>query len=97
MRHTPGPWSRSGTYGTGVFTDTKETNVIAMCHIKNSNRFFEAKANAAFIVTACNNHRALLEACEMALRVLLQTGNGEDYVDRTINDLEAALTAAKGE
>ena len=39
----------------------------------------------------------LLEACEFAHRLLLQIGDESDYCTRTINDLEAALKAAKGE
>ena len=98
MKHTPGPWKADMHHigdGWRVFVQHKAESDQhdAICDLETWQKDRETQANARLIAAS----PALLEACEMALRVLLQTGNGEDYVDRTINDLEAALSAAKGE
>jgi len=98
MKHTQGEWIKtpakhavSGTFGVkcnGLW--------IAKCHPFNGDTvgIDEAQANAAFIVHACNNHGALLEACKEAKKYL-----EPDLVEpgRTVFwKLVAALQTAQG-
>jgi hypothetical protein len=55
--HTPGPW-------TSVYRDTKRVTEIMAGDIRIGFTTTEPEANAAFIVTACNNYEALLAALQ---------------------------------
>lgn len=84
-QHTPGPW-RAGQTSSGAFievTYTTEQGVvepIATCHQislpRSSDQRAQAKANAEFIVRACNAHDDLLAALEA-----LFTEAGEHAID----------------
>lgn len=58
-QHTPLPWAQSDSQPHLTFRDAQGCidvrSPVAMC-----NRTPEGLANAAFIVTACNNHDALV-------------------------------------
>ena len=65
--------------------------------IRTSSRYFIAmdvsKANAAFIVRACNSHEKLVEA----LKQVLKTKNDKNWVMSDIyNQVEQALQSAEG-
>lgn len=63
-KHTPIPWSTDGAYVLPLADQAKAqpgTLFVAMCGISSSYRPpEETKANAEFIVRACNNHDALV-------------------------------------
>jgi len=92
MTHTKVPWSfgvASGEiYAHGVSICRVYPGMLTSFHAPDVET---QKANAEFIVTACNNHDALMEACEYGLRMLLQIGDESDYCTQTINDLTIAL------
>ena len=58
------------------------------------------EANAAFIVTSCNSHAALLEACKDTLAILEAVGfggSGNNARERQIEkQLRAAISLAEG-
>jgi hypothetical protein len=62
MEHTKTPWKIIG--GTVIMTDDKSENVIGST-LESNSRFYETRANAAFIVLACNLHDELLAALEL--------------------------------
>jgi hypothetical protein len=53
----------------------------------------EMLANARFIVTACNNHEALVEACEEMIAAL--NGTYIDDRQRAIEHMKAALARVR--
>ncbi len=67
MNHTPTPgdWTASpyeDNRGQSQITSDGSTRIIAVLDTFDE----EGKANAEFIVRACNSHDALLEACREA-------------------------------
>ena len=57
-QHTPGPWTTDE-----LGTVTSEGRYIAACeHFNNPSQV--VKANAEFIVRACNAHDELLDVCQ---------------------------------
>ena len=65
MKHTPLPWSfEKHTAGASIKGSGKEW--IATLQISFVDDI-EAKANAEFIVRACNSHYDLLEACKKVI------------------------------
>ena len=58
---------QDGAHNFASVADDKG-NIIAQCANKGSLQ--TAKANAAFIVKACNSHYELLEACKIVLNQL---------------------------
>jgi hypothetical protein len=56
----------------------------------------ETEANAAFIVTACNSHDELLEACKEALKQLSERGHLYHEEQLAITKLEKAIAKAEG-
>lgn len=111
--HTPGPWhTERGLSSTGAtpIRDAERVNVAWVCGsdaIDGTPQ--KAKANAEFIVRACNAHDELVAALEkqvahteqlagMANRFAAQLGlgkkvNPEDWTDQA----RAALAKAKGQ
>lgn len=96
MKHTPGPWTYKKcptgypdlfTFNVNQLYPDPDHNCI--CGIASG---LDSEDDARLIAAAPD----LLEACEMALRVLIQT-KPNDYVTETINDLNNALNKAKGE
>ncbi len=99
-QHTPTPWHVDNT---GVVVGSRapngSTDLIADLH--TSAMPSEARANAAFIVKACNNHQALVEAlrrCREGLvcRVIprLPIASCECWACETERQIKAALAAA---
>ena len=84
--HTPTPWKQSGPYIIGqndlsvakctVYKGTNEAK-----DIENEN---QAKANAAFIVRACNNFQNMLTA----MRVIKASLDKKKYGERKEGELE---------
>lgn len=62
--HTPGPWPLPWRVNkdNNVESDEKHPETIACCGHGDSD---SARADAAFIVLACNHHAALVEALEL--------------------------------
>ncbi len=76
-----------------------EVVAILQDKIHQTNLVLEAQtANADFIVKACNNHAALLSACEIALVRLESGSTKEQEFNRGVAEvLRKALNQAKGE
>lgn len=81
--HTPGPWAiRDIPKGVQVTPADNPYFVIAGVSGFDTH---EREANARFIVTACNAHDVLLDACKWAEKLMSQTectgekslGNGQ--------------------
>lgn len=109
-KHTPTPWkvlhdthkigghpnhlfrfisTANWTEDDGDFSSTGE--IIAK--LTDSHNI---KANAAFIVTACNSHAALVEACRFALSKQTAAGIWDDCDRKNASQLRAALALAEG-
>ena len=72
-KHTPVPWVKRvhelGIKGTDIY-GVDDTFITSVGDYSSKNSFSEQRANAEFIVLACNNHEKLLEACKKALESL---------------------------
>jgi hypothetical protein len=87
--HTPVPWTfRVGPSGDLIIEQESEELLPPM--IAKVSRWLadapeEAKANAAFIVRACNSHEALVDALEAMLSTALKCNDREwaDAIDRS--------------
>jgi len=55
----------------------------------------ERKANAEFIIRACNAHYDLLDTCKIARQMFTRIGMGDD--NGMAKRLDAAIAKAKGE
>ncbi len=71
MKHTSGIWTvrrweRNNMVDGFEYTvtDSRGHGIVTLCQKGNQGK---AKANAKFIVRACNSHYKLLEACKQAL------------------------------
>ena len=66
--HTPGKWNNNDVVRPFCVIDSKD-RLVADCHTEliRERTKAENKANAQFIVTACNSYYELLEACRAAL------------------------------
>ena len=96
-QRTPGPWSYTGTsdWATVFRSGTNEH----ICGIISK----EKKANAAFIVRACNSHDALVSALqslfEHCAMVHKYWGDGSNTkeADAAIESARAAIKSATGQ
>lgn len=86
--HTELPWSISDTYDHIV--TGPDGLAIFECWFRG--RRADARANAALIVRACNNHDGLLQALKEAEHQLAYLVEGGDFLmaDDTITQLEAS-------
>ena len=98
--HTPLPWKLHD--GGAAITDS-EGRLISSCYQVPKRTLFEEKANAAFIVRACNSHYELLEAVEGLLRLVdilgqSQIQNQRDRLEYRKEVLagQAAIAKARG-
>jgi len=102
MGYTKGPWRFIANYDNITTVNLKKEGILGT--IKSSDDWdvariwqllpkSQAQANARLIAESPN----LLEACKFAHLLLLQIGDNDDYTERTINDLAAAIRAVKGE
>lgn len=64
--HTPGPWIVNKTKRSLIDSPTVN-RIIAETRGESLE---EKRSNAAFIVTACNSHDDLLEACKMLIHFI---------------------------
>lgn len=112
--HTPGPWF-AVPYGDGndtvICRDEAGNQRIAFMAIPGSRyegdrrkSWAEIKANAAFIVRACNSHYELLEALELAANRLSRCSIDYDTRSRQFFEVKewaeearAAIAKAKGD
>ena len=94
MKHTPGPW-----FADGITIESNSGNIGLMNLARPEN---ESKANAAFIVKACNMHEELVEACKEAAGALgsfmLLPGYKAKLTGMTniLYFIEAAIAKAEG-
>ena len=94
--HTPTPWIiASQIAGEGIWIESEGDEPEEICKVSaETTGEKEAKANAAFIVRACNSHAALVEALELVDD--MWANNGEP-TDEHIRRIRAALKLAKGQ
>lgn len=91
--HTPGPW-RIGDAGLTVFgppNGNPSPETVAPC---------KTRANAAFIVKACNGYEDLLEACKFLQPLAIKhapQGISKEYWDTAFDKLEKAIHKAEEE
>jgi len=96
MSHTPTPWKAEENR---VFQIKHPTFRIAIC-TSNSADYLEEKANAEFIVRACNNHDELLEALkesQIALYDAMHAGHlSRSYGGKVMDKIEQAIAKVEG-
>jgi len=84
--YTPLPWVLDDDDYT-IFSSNKD---IAVCYGSARQEFMpsleERRANAQFIVKACNNYYLLLNACEVALESLYNVPKVGDKYDQQHSD-----------
>lgn len=100
LEHTPLPWC--GACPTDAdYEDWRDLNIVMDSDANTRVAFMAndgtpenrtARANAAFIVRACNNHHALVEALRKALD---KAWTGHALPDE-LRELEAVLAKAEG-
>jgi hypothetical protein len=94
-KHTPGPWSVCNAIGkkseVGIVADAAPCIIAVMGNQGRGAWPQEARANAEFIVRACNSHYELLEA----LRELVSACTRYDEQDEHSALLAANYCAAK--
>lgn len=103
--HTPTPW-RVGYTGRCIIkevpglSDSDDGYTVAVLTAHSLLPNSEAKANAAFIVRACNSHDALVKALDTFLggddRFRVAVGGNPIAVDQMIADARAILLSARG-
>lgn len=94
--HTKTPWRTGGEQNPTIIYDGDGWAVAstAVVHVRK-NAKYEADANAAFIVRACNAHDELVAALDWALS---QIGDDLDLDhQRAFDGAIAALAKARGE
>ena len=95
-KHTPTPWFYEPEGGM-IFAGTK-TDAIHVVDIRGYGAGLPMDLNAEFIVTACNSHDDLLEACKGLLNDSVVSGMGARIRDHSKyhgipNPLDAARAA----
>jgi hypothetical protein len=91
-RHTPGPFTHIGRTIYGA------NNTAIACTKLINVPDYEQQANAAFIVTACNAHHDLLEACKELLdgyRFTHDTGMSASHYTGMMDRAKSAIAKAK--
>ena len=99
-KHTPGPWELHHNIGRkgeiGIVADAAPCIIAVM---GNQNAWpAEARANAEFIVRACNAHDELLAALELAMECMPDPDyRGTTEAQRAAHaSMSAAIRKAKG-
>jgi len=90
-KHTPGPWKlawEDGKHGV-VASSIPEPNVVALVGNRDDGRNDIRKANARLMAAAPD----LLEACEVAERILTEYG----IPDERRTEIQSAIAKATGE
>lgn len=96
VKHTPGPWRVFN--GTDIFpddADTEGTRHIADCDMVNNISGDEARANAEFIVRACNSHYGLLDLAKL-VHGSFGGGRVVTFSDEDIAAFNLAIAKAEG-
>ena len=102
MEHTKTPWHDTGLPDScGYKAINGDTHNVCVIH-HDPNTIKEQKANAEFIVKACNSHDALVEALQGLKDAFIHTdGNTRgnkaktNMISHNQHDVPAALTAAR--
>lgn len=93
-KHTPVPWfSLSGGYISASVGPDWYSKLVARTQSAIEE---DGRANAAFIVRACNAHDDLLEACKEAAEWLESGANGDAWALAPAKTLRAAIARAEG-
>lgn len=98
-RHTPGPWGCVGTSNHAHDYRLTKPNGDTLPINSSANDHSEQRANAAFIVRACNAHDELLAALKMAEEMvssLYETAGLDADTDPDILKIRAAIAKAEG-
>ena len=98
-QHTPTPWQTYAPMAEHcqIAIESINSETIAIVELMDAKRDYNAtaKANAAFIVRACNSHDALVAAATEAENWLSEYESGPDSgLSGLLNQLRAALAAA---
>jgi hypothetical protein len=102
-RHTPGPWRWGGAGRKGTFAERSHvvdmgnppSAPFAVCYGDRS--IEENRANAEFIVKACNSHASLLAALKAARDAVRNSDALYSLPDALMEQIEAAIRDAGGE
>ena len=93
--HTPTPWHKTAL--DKIVNSTGTTVIANLNLLEFGTDGNTAIANAAFIVRAVNNHDALVEALEMALREMHELRAGKPLASgKAFFHVDQVLAAAKG-
>ncbi len=100
MKHTKLPWKTEGGASDQpdprwqIYSDSEELTLAVTCGGND-------RANAEFIVRACNAHEDLLAICEDATTAIydaMHAGSlSRNYHDDVMDKIEAAIKKARGE
>lgn len=101
MNHTPGPWHigqyqrELDEYGedalvTGIYSSAEGVKVAKMEVWAGEEYRKESDANAAFVVTACNAHEALVAMVKEFIQDYQEMGIGDK---QTVQNAQQLLTA----
>ena len=105
--HTPGPFKLDGMVIVGtepVHTNGRERNRLGfssasyseiVCEVYGSLELPYPKANAIFIVAACNSHESLVEALEKLVDQYIHMSDGRPETESCIVNARKALAEAK--
>lgn len=103
-KHTPGPWvvtdSPSVNDETRIGVDAKSRSICGMTggfytrpgQALRDETLAENRANAAFIVRACNSHADLLECVRGYVRMADNLLGRKEFTEKDWVDLRTALT-----
>ncbi len=107
MERTPGEWKLTGPscpnrvsdgidYAIYVCDDKGHKHIIAETYSRTAEKTFHpARANAEFIVRACNAHDDLLEACEAVVSAYEDGEPSKDNLRTNLPKIRAAISKAK--
>lgn len=87
--HTPTPWHLAGD---SLIVEEHGISIAQM--LNRGTETPSPRANAEFIVRACNSHDALLDACQEAIHCLIYEPK-EDEGIRCFEKLKAAIKLAE--
>lgn len=88
--HTAGKWTAEKRANWIIRSAEKQIATVSFTDSEE-----EHEANARFIVTACNSHQELLEACKMLLSLVDDEGNAELLMQNDFGNLNEAMLYAR--
>jgi len=98
--HTPLPWHVVTIDGSIGSVEASDGSAVAQAQMRGTLRCpdnDERRANAEFIVRACNSHGDLLEALEMLMPLEPSRYESDSYDRGMWENARAAIAKAKGE